>query len=289
MFDYKKYSVHEYNTILKGWYEGIEPADTNIFKKKYKSIKRNVDNLMIIFTDNHWIKIDKNGWWSMTFCDNTQDVISDRHFYSQSRTSESLGLGHIAYTRRPAKGITYKNIVLNSANISRKDNCVHVNVYRKYLFNVEYFKKYKEYQLSTDCGLVYYEKSNYKGEVLRSSVRVVGTDKSLYNVSLERSNDRKKVIMEVHKNFKKEKRLIMPFVDCDIENIFNKYIMFDFELTSDQSHFEIVEMVRTQLRKHVENTYKAVKEEGKNADLIGRVLKRIEEIENDEYQVQKRP
>lgn len=289
MFDYKKYSVLQYNEILKEWFLGHPPIDQDIFSHKVHHVKRTVDTLLIIFENNQWLKVDKRGWWCEQYCDETRDVISNRHFYTKHRTSESLGLGHVAYTSRPAKGITYKNMIINGLDVSRNDNQVNLNIYHKYHFNVQHFKRYKEYQFNTHCGMFYFEKVNSKNEVLKSSVRVQ-KGKDVYSILIEWNKNRKEVMIELQKNFSREKRFAMPmFKDCSIDNIFNKYIMFEFELTAEQKHFDVVENVRTLMKEHVSNTYNKVKEEGLNADFIGQVLKRIEVIESDEHQVQRRP
>lgn len=290
MLDYSKYSVLEYNQILLDWFNGNPPVSPDIFTHKVHHIKRSVDDktLLIIFENNQWLKVDKKGWWCEKYCDDTRDVISNRHFYQKDRTSESLGLGHIAYTSRPSKGITYKNMIVNGLDVSRNDNRVNLSIYHKYLFNVQHFKKYKEYQFNTHCGMFYFEKVNSKNEVLKTSIRVT-KGKETYSMLLEWHKDRKRVMIELVKNFSREKRLEMPFKDCSIDNIFNKYIMFEFELMCEQKDFDVIENVRTLMKEHVLNTYTKLKEEGLNADLVGQVLKRIEVIESDEHQVQRRP
>lgn len=288
MFDYKKYSVQEYNEILKNWFNGIVPNSTDIFKYNIKSVTKNDNTLLIIFFNNCWLKVDNKGWWCEFYSDETRDIISNRHFYQSHRTSESLGLGHVAYTARPAKGITYKNMVVCGADISRNLNRVNVNVRRQFHFNVEHFKKYKEYQFNTDCGLFFYEKVNNKNEVLRTTARV-SINKDTYGILIERSKDRNDVVIELNKNFEKEIRMKMKFKDCSIDNIFNKYIMFEFDLNADQKSFDIIENVRTQLKSHISNTYTRTKEEGSNVGLLSQLLKRIEVIESDEYQIQRKP
>lgn len=291
MMDYKKYSVHEYNTILRDWYYGKPPEDTNIFKYSINHVKRNVDNMLIMFDNNHWLKVDSEGWWAEAYSDDTRDVISNRHFYTKNRTSESLGLGNIAFTSRPAKGITYKNIVLKGVNITRNDHTiVRVNCRNHYHFNTQQFKKYKEIQFNTNCGLSYFEKINNKNEVLKTVIRVSDKEsKDTYSCNLEWDRNRNVVNMQLYKNFQREKLFPMKFKDCSIDNIFNKYIMFEFELITDQKNFEALENVRTLLKKHIQNTYTKVKEDGLNTTLISHVLKRIEVIESDEHQVQRRP
>lgn len=289
MFDYKKFSVLEYNQILSDWYLGKEPKDINIFKYEVQHVLHQNQNLIIKFTNNHWLRVDNKGWWCEAYSDDTMDVISNRHFYTKSRTSESLGLGNIAYTSRPSKGITYKNIMINGTDISRNGNSVRVNMNKHYHFNVEKFKKYKEYQLNTHCGLSYYERVNNKNEVLKTAIRVTDKEnKDTYSISLEWGSGRKFVTMDVHKNYSRETRFNMSFKDCGIDNIFNKYLMFEFDLTSEPKDFTIVEKVRTLLALHIQNTYNKAKEEGLDVSVLGQILRRIEVIESDEYQVQKR-
>lgn len=290
IFDYKRYSVLQYNEMLKEWFLGKPPLDHEIFSQKINHVKRSYDDktLMIIFDNNQWLKVDNKGWWCEQYCDDTRDVISNRHFYQKHRTSESLGLGRVAYTSRPAKGITYKNMIINGLDVSRCDNQVNLNIHHRYHFNVQHFKKYKEYQFNTHCGMFYFEKVNKKNEVLKTSIRVQ-KDKDVYSVLIEWNRNRKEVMVEVQKNFSREKRFPMPFKDCSIDNIFNKYIMFEFELMAEQKHYEVIENVRTLMKEHVLNTYNKLKEEGLNTDLLGQILKRIEVIESDEHQVQRRP
>lgn len=291
LFDYKKYSLNEYNTILRDWFYGKPPTDTNIFKYEIHHCVRSVDTLLIKFHNNHWLKIDRDGWWCEAYSDDTMDVISNRHFYSKRRTSETLGLGHVAYCHRPAKGITYKHIMINGLSIERNDhNRVNLNISQKYYFNVQYYKKYKEYQLQTGCGLSYYEKVNRKNEVLKTVIRVNDTEnKDSYSISLMWNKNRKYVNMDLYKNYGRETRFNMSFKDCDIDNVFNKYLMFEFDLTAEPKDFTVVEKVRTLLAVHLQNTYNNIKKDGLNADFIGQLLKRIEVLESDEYQVQKRP
>lgn len=291
LFDYKKYSLLEYNTILRDWFYGKPPQDTNIFKYVVHHCVRNVDTVLIKFHNNHWLKIDRDGWWCAAYCDETRDVISNRHFYTKNRTSETLGLGRVAYCRRPAKGITYKHIMINGLSIVRNEHTrVNLNIPYKYNFNVQLFKKYKEYQLQTHDGMSYFEKVNNKNKVLKTVIRVTDTTtKDTYGMSIEWDKSHKHVVMELHKNFTRETRFNMSFKDCDIDNIFNKYIMFEFDLTAEPKDFTVVEKVRTLLAVHLQNTYNNIKNEGLNADFIGQLLKRIEVLESDEHQVQKRP
>lgn len=289
MFDYKKFSVLQYNQILHDWFLGKVPEDTNIFNIPFLSLERNDQVLFFTFEGNRWLKVDKAGWWCQTFDPVQQDVISDRRFFNKNRTSETLGLGHIAYTRRPAKGITYKSIMIKNADITRNNNRVNVNVNRHFFFNVETFKKYKEYQFSTHCGLHYYEKVANNGKVLKTSIRVRKQHDHLstYNLVISTDPKTKKVILTLNKDYKKESIEYTKFKDCDIDNIYNKYSMFEFDLTAEQEVFEILENVRGLLKEHINNTYEGLKEKGYNTDLISSVLKRIEVIESDEHQIQR--
>lgn len=277
--------------MLEKWYYGVEPKSTDIFQYKVKNTHRNLDNLLITFQDNQWIKVSKDGWRSESYSDDTQDVISNRHFFIKNRTSESLGLGNVAYTSRPSKGVTYKNMILGNVDISRNDNRTHVSVPYLFSFNVEAFKKYKEYQFNTHNGLYFYEKVSNKNVVLKTCITINDSKNERYSMTIERCSTTRKVIIRLSKNFSSLRESIIKtnFKDCGVDNIYNKYLMFEFDLTAEQKDFEIVDKVRNLLKSFIQTTHDNLKNSDINPSVVGNILRRLEVIESDEYQVQKRP
>lgn len=285
MLDFKKHSVLEYNKLFQELYNGENP--TIHFTLPVLSITRKNDHeVTITFSGNSWIVLHKFGWDSYTYDADCNDVLSSRQFFYINRKSESIGLSQIGYMWRPSKGITYKHFRLNGCDINRNEQTrASVYVPRQFSYRVEVFKKYKEYYLSTHCGLCYYEKISSKG-ITSTCIRVKdGNDEFSLNLSKSSS---KQITMIVHKNFKNHSTFVMNFKNCDIANIYNKYLMFNFDMTANPEVFEIVEKVRVGLKTHLINTNTRLNEQNKSSHIIWSSIKSLEVMENDEYQIQGR-
>lgn len=288
IFDYKKHSVLEYNDLLRELHCGSNP--TINFTIPVQVSTRSNKGVTITFSENRWINTRDDGWESCNYDVLSGDVIYSRNYFSVDSRSgaESVGLDLVSYIRRPAQGITYKSVHLNGLNIFRYDKGqIRCDNKRIFYFSLEPFKKYKTYTLNTDCGLVYYEKQSYKNGTLDSSVRVKG-DKDDYALSINRNKKTNNVEISLSKNFKRVSIIELSTKDCSIEHIFNKYTMFNIEMTCTPEEFEILENVRALLKRHLVNTYNHVKEKKQNTNIIWTALKAIEVMEDDEYQIQGR-
>jgi|AGFS01.1.fsa_nt_gi hypothetical protein len=289
IFDFKRYSVKEYNEFLNQfWFDG-RTFDASIFTSKVLETKRSPQVLTIIFEKNTWLKIDKRGWWCKYYDDNIQDVITSSNFYNKEKHSESCGFDDIGYVHRPSKGVCYKNFIIKGLDISRRgEKVLSAIVPHVFTYRVEKFKKYQEHNFSTHSGLSFYEKVNNQGKVLRTTIRTTGNNRETYSMSIHHEK-KNKIKVNFHKNFERLDYVqYFDYKDASIDFVYNKYVTFNFDMIADPVLFEIMEGIRVFFKKNIEDTYSVLKEQDKHSSFIKQLLNSIEVMEDDRTQIQER-
>lgn len=289
IFDFKRYSVKEYNEFLnKFWFDG-RTFDESVFNIKVIKTERSPQVLTIIFENNTWMKVDKRGWWCKYYDNNVQDVITSSNFYNKEKHSESCSFDDIGFVYRPSQGVCYKNITLKGCDISRRgEKVLNVIVPNVFTYRTEKFKKYQEHNFSTHSGLSFYEKVNNHGKVLRTTVRVTGEGRDTFSMSIycEKKNKIKAVF---HKNFNRADYIqYFDYKDASIDFIYNKYVTFNFDMIADPLIFEVMEGVRVFFKKNIEDAYSVLTEQNKHSSFIKKLLNSIEVMEDDTTQIQER-
>lgn len=288
IFDYKTYTVNEYNDMLSDLY--FKKRDSVPFNQEVKDITRKSDSVLIIFADNTWLSLGSRGWHCKMFDPNIQDVVTSSQFYSKDKSSESIGLKHVSYVHRKSKGITYKTYHMRGVEISRHENeRIYVGLNRYYAYRFQKFKKYSEHHLTTHEGLSFYEKVNHKGRVLQTSVRVQTNDKTTYSMHIK-CTSKNKIAISMHKNFEREKRIhLFEYSDASIDVVYNKYVTFNFDMLATPEEYEVFDGVRTFFKSNIMDAYNRLKDDGRNLSLFSKFIKAIEVMEDDQSQIQKRP
>ncbi|WNV47189.1 hypothetical protein ENKO_080 [Klebsiella phage fENko-Kae01] len=274
--------------MLSELYHG--KRDTVPFNCEIKEITRKPGVVLVILSDNSWLSLGSSGWTAKTYDPDIQDVIYENQFYSKDRTSESIGLKHVSYVHRPAKGITYKTYHMRGVEISRHDNDrVYVGQHRYYAYRFNKYKKYSEHHLTTHEGLTLYEKVNNNGRVLQTSIRVEGNNKTTYSMHIK-CISKKEIEISMHRNFEREQRMHrFKYRDASIDFVYNKYVTFDFDMLANPEEYEVFDGVRTFFKSNILCTYNRLKDDGKNVTLFSKFVKAIEVMEDDQSQIQKRP
>lgn len=290
LFDYSKHSVQEYNDLLNRLYLG-EEVDIS-FKLPVLEIETNPPrSTRISFPDGIWIDVDGRGWDAHKFNQPGENHSSSRTYYviGKRDSSETLNIGNSYYSTDKNGIIDHKRIFVKNTNAHWYNNSKLVLTSNgTYSFNVEYFKKYKEYQLHTDTGLSYFEKVSYTNGTLSTSIRVQDKNKNKYSISISRNSKTKGIEFILSKDFKKGTVHSFHCKDASIDTIYNKYTMLEFDLTASAEEYEILSSVRELLKTHIKELYTKLKKDNKNATVVWNILKKLEEFEDDEYQIQRR-
>lgn len=294
VFDYTKHSVQEYSDLLRDLFNGLTPTihfnDTLVSTEVRNIVNK---NMILTFESGACIRLDSTGWllYAQSNDKNSVDygIKNDRSYYMKDGHFETLNFDNVGFTKRH-DGMSNKKVFLKNSTANLYKNRVVINVNGIYTFSVEYFKKYKEYSLSTHCGMTYYEKVSYTSGTLMTTLRVENRQNNAkYSIAITKNSKTKVVEMSMYKNFSpSSNNYIIKSDDASIDSIFNKYIMFDFDFTSTPEDYTIVDNVRSSMKSSLTNVYNELKSIDSNTSIIHNALMRIGEMEDDEYQIQKR-
>lgn len=277
MFDYNKFSFNQYKTMFFEFYK-TQDASTLPFEI-FKVTELNPgEKILRVSTQNNVIVLRHD-----SFHVSKHDSIGNYDtFYSSDPISESVGTPYIGYVKRKSQGISYKEFNVSNKNFTRikKSECRVNSPDKSYNIVIKKHKKKTEYSLrinsdekkNWNTSIEINEEYDSRGKVKFSYCSVYDSGKS-YSVRIDRSpSNTKKNKLICTSEYKQIQVPEYNAPDASILNLYNRHLMWDIDLNSDEKVFNTINIVREKL---VHNLNYIIKK-GNNHYFLTNMLKNIE-------------
>lgn len=296
IFDYKKYSLLEYQNLFSAY---VQSGGTTELPFDYKFLRTDkIVYVLQVLDGEANLFLYPSG--EFHFCNSGIHSLNTSTSFTKDWSTESYSAEHVHYLRRKSKGITYKKFTLSGAEIEYVDGNASLNSYNRFRYMLKKHAKHYEHNLRvlmknedgfsgtfwcTD-GLYIKEMVRKKTQIVVSSqlnIRLTSSRFQYYRITIKAHSSHRKgeyVIDMDNGSGNRYQYEVKNFPDASIVNLFNKELMWEFDLMAEPDVFNIVQTIR----EHAPMYLRTVLDDRgtcSNNEVINRVLQNMENVNKD--------